>query len=241
MKNVLILEDNLITAETLKNIVAGSGTDINVLVADTSEKAYALAMENNIELMLIDIVLDNEISGDVSGMKFARNIRTVENYKFTPIIIITSLEDPKLYAYSEIHCYSYIEKPYAAEKVKAVVKEALQYKNATRNNAKYIYRFQGIFYSINTDEIILVENKGKEVYIYTAYEKIPIPYISLGKLLKELDSDDFIQCNRNNIVNKKYIEYIDSVNRLIKMKGIVRQIDIGVTLKKKVLTELKND
>lgn len=241
MKNVLILEDNLIIAEVLKNIVINAGPDINVFIANTSEKAYAMAMENNIELMLVDIVLDNEIPGDVSGMKFARNIRTVERYKFTPIIIITSLEDPKLYAYSEIHCYSYIEKPYEVDEVEAIVKEALQYRSSTPKCKKYIYKSDGIFYSINTDEIVLVENKNKAVYIHTLSEKISIPYISLGKLLKEFDSGDFIQCNRNCIVNKKYIEFVDSVNRFIKMKGVLCQIDIGVTLKKKVLAELKND
>lgn len=241
MKNVLIVEDNLIMAENLREIVHKASRDTCVYIAEKSDKAYGIAMEKDIDLMLVDIVLDNNNPGDVSGMKFAENIRKVERYKFIPIIMVTSLEDPKLYAYSEVHCYSYIEKPYDVNKVTQIIKDALQYKKNIQKSNKYMYKQDGIFYSIDLNDVIFAENKNKTVLVYTTAEVIKVPYASMGKLLEDFGNDVFLQCNRNCIINRNYIEFVDGTNRVIKMKGVLRQIDIGITLKKYFLAQLKND
>lgn len=112
MKTILILEDNAREMERLVKIVREQGTQNEVICAVNLEQAYHMAMEKSIDLFLLDIILDPRTSGDASGMKFADHIREVERYHFTPIIFITGLEDPSLYAYSDVQCYSYIEKPY---------------------------------------------------------------------------------------------------------------------------------
>ena len=112
MKTILILEDNVREMERLVKIVREQGAQNEVICAVNLEQAYHMAMEKSIDLFLLDIILDPRTSGDASGMKFADHIREVERYHFTPIIFISGLEDPSLYAYSDVQCYSYIEKPY---------------------------------------------------------------------------------------------------------------------------------
>lgn len=241
MKNVLIVEDKQLTAEGLKTIVKKIDSDINVLCADTKEKAYTYAMENAMNLMLVDIVLNPRQPGDVSGIHFVQNIRKVEQYRFVPIIMVTSIEDPKLYSYSELHCYSYIEKPYDVGRTTEIIRQALEYKREEKKKKKYVYKKESVFYTLNLEDVIYIENKNKKVIVYMTNGQTEIPYISVVRLLVEIDNHDFIQCNRNCIVNKKYIESVDGVNRYIRLKGVLRQIDIGLALKKKVLAELKND
>ena len=112
MKTILILEDNAREMERLVKIVREQGTQNEVICAVNLEQAYHMAMEKSIDLFLLDIILDPRTSGDASGMKFADHIREVERYHFTPIIFITGLEDPSLYAYSDVQCYSYKGNPY---------------------------------------------------------------------------------------------------------------------------------
>ena len=52
----------------------------------------------NISKAFTIILMDGD--ADVSGIEFAQKIRTIEKYAFTPIIFTTSLEDPKLYAFT---------------------------------------------------------------------------------------------------------------------------------------------
>lgn len=239
MKNVLIVEDRKVTAQCLEKIIREIEHDIHILFAFNKEEAYTMAMEIYMDLMIVDIVLDTSVPNDVSGMKFAKNIRRVDKYKFIPIIIVSALEDPKLYAYSEIHCYSYIEKPFDLKQTKKVIREALEYKKEVSKNEKYIYKKHGIFYSIDLEEILYIETIRGQVTIFTVRDRIHIPYITFAKLLLEIDNEDFVQCNRHCIVNRKYIERADAVNRYIKLKNVSEQIEIGISLKKKFLEELK--
>lgn len=42
------------------------------------------------------------------------------------------------------------------------------------------------------------------------------------------------------IINKNYVEYVDSVNRYIKLRGVKEYVEIGRTMKEKVVNEFSN-
>lgn len=73
-------------------------------------------------MFVVDIVLDIAMPNDASGIKFARDMRNLQQYKFTPIIFLTSLHDPEIYAYRELHCYGYVEKPFDPKEVEILFK-----------------------------------------------------------------------------------------------------------------------
>ena len=107
-KNILVIEDSEQYMDMICNKLSNI-TDINVYKAKDSAQAYKYALEENISVFIVDIILDTNALGDVSGIKFVERIRTIPEYKFTPIIITSSLEDPKLHSYSYLHCYRYFE------------------------------------------------------------------------------------------------------------------------------------
>ncbi len=137
MKNILIVEDKEIHRKTLMKLLEGI-EDIQVFVAATVEEAYVISMENTIHLFLVDIILNTDVRGDVSGLKFVETIRGIHKYKFSPLIFITSLEDPELYAYKELHCFGYIEKPFNPKEVINMVKLALEFPEKEKKD-KNIY------------------------------------------------------------------------------------------------------
>lgn len=240
LKKILILEDNEIVLEHLAGLVRELDIKNVIYSFNNVKDAYQCAMERTIDLFLIDIILDTSCPGDVSGMTFVENIRKAGSYGFTPVIIITSLEDSRLYAYEKLHCYRYIEKPFDEGQVRQIVTQCLKYSEDVNETKTLFFRRDGIILAVEREDITYAECCDHIMYMHTRQEDIlNIPYITLKKLLEEIDSRDFIQCSRNTIINKKFIQNVDLPNRMIKLKGSLGRVEIGVMFKKSVKECLK--
>lgn len=238
MKTVLIVEDNIRSREMLVKIIENIRSDIEIKTASGQEEASVLAMKYNIDLFMLDIILNASTPGDVSGMKFAEYIRSIPKYKYTPIIFTTALEDPELYAYSDLHCYYYVEKPYDVNKVSAVISEALEFPGNKKESRSVFFRKDGILYKKDISDIIYIENSRAGQTVYCTNGNLKLPYKPNKKILEELGSDRFIQCSRYNIVNTDYIVQIDIVNRYIQLKNVKELIEFGNTFKRKLLKNM---
>lgn len=241
MKTILILEDNAREMERLVKIVANMELETTIECASNLEQAYHLAMENSIDLFLLDIILEPRCTGDASGVRFADNIRGVDRYRFTPIIFITSTEDPSLLAYSDVRCYRYIEKPYDAEHICSVINEALKFRADDSFMQNMYYRSEGILYRMRKDEIIYIEISRKGRVFHTVSGDTFLSYKSCKEVLKELGSSNFVQCSRYTIVNKNYIQSMDTVNRYLTLKDTEDVLEIGVIYKKSFVRNVLDD
>ena len=240
-KNVLIVEDNKACMGALVEMVKECDSTSVIYCADNSAMAYKYAMEERIDLFLVDIILDESVRNDVSGIVFADTIRSLDRYKFVPLIFITSLEDYKMNAFQNLHCYSYIEKPFDFKKVKEVIADALKYPIRDERNNRYVYyRKDGILYSLDTEQIIYIEGSKRILYLYLENDEIQIPYKTSVSMLHELNAEQFLQCSRSIIVNRKFIAYVDKTNRYVTMKN-GKTLEIGRMMKNKFLQELNYD
>lgn len=238
-KNVLIVEDNVNSANLIENIIASIDSSIAVFIAANSETAYKYAMEKDIDVFILDIILNTRIQGDTSGIKFAKEIRSVNKYLFTPMIFMTSLEDPLMYAYRDLHCYGYLEKPFDKDSAEELIRNALKFENAKNEEETVYFRKEKIIYPIKISDVIYTSNINHTMYIHHQNGTIlSIPYKTCSQLLSEIRSDCLIQCNRNTLVNKNYIENADLVNRYITLKN-QDVVDIGRVYIKKVEKELR--
>lgn len=215
MKEILILEDKKQTRLALAQMVKEVDPKAEIYAFAGEEEAYAAAMKRSIDLFLLDIILHPEIMGDQSGADFAQNIRTIEKYTFTPIVILTSLYDPKMFMYDSVHCYRFIEKPFDREKVIETIREAMKYQTPGKRDQSIIFHVDGLLQMVPVREIIYIESKEHKLYVTTIDDYFSIPYKSCNAMLKELDCEDFVKCNRSTIVNMSYIKKIDTVNRYI--------------------------
>lgn len=158
--------------------------------------------------------------------------------KDTPIIIITSLYDPKMCMYSSIHCYRFIEKPFDPEKVKETIREAIKYHTVNTKKKNIYFHVDGLLEMVALDEIMYIESKDHKLHITTKRECFCVPYKSCKAMLEELDSDDFIKCNRGTIVNLSYIKTVDTVNRMIHLRESDRVLEIGPVMKKSFMSRI---
>lgn len=67
---------------------------------------------------------------------------------------------------------------------------------------------------------------------------VTFPNKPVKDILKELNSDDFVQCNRFVIVNRNHVETVDPVNRYITFKDRKDVVEIGMTYKKNFLRRM---
>lgn len=180
---------------------------------------YQCAMEHEIDLFLIDIMLDMGCPGDSSGLKFVDNIRRVGHYGLTPVIFVTSLQDEKLYTYEKLHCYSFIEKPFEPGQFKKLVGECLSVPDRRKERKTIYFRKEGVIFAVEREDIVYAACANHAMNIYTQNkDMLSIPYLTLKGFLEQLDSSDMIQCSRNTIINKAFVHNVDIPNRIIQLK-----------------------
>lgn len=240
MRNILILEDKVEHSEALKKIIEETCNDVRIFCVADELEASAVAVSYTVHLFLIDIILNPNVPGDVFGFKFATEIRRFSKYEFTPLVFVTALEDPQLIAYKKLNCLAYIEKPFERSKVKEVIEKALRFP-APRSEDKIIcFRKDGIIYAKESSDIVWIESKRRRLKIYCKGEILEIPYKTCEEILRDLDSDWFVQCSRNAIVNRRYIKEIDYTNRYINLYGVSEPIEIGIVMKKHFKAVMEN-
>ena len=231
-KQILIIEDNKRCMEKACALISQID-GVFIHKAENSEQAYRYALKYHIDLFIVDIILNSDISEDAAGTKFVEKIRKVEKYKFTPIIFTTSLQDADVYAYAHLHCYRYFEKPYDSEEFLTVVKETLLFKNVKEESRYYNYKKDGIYYTIKVKDIVYFQNNRSNVLIHCADGTvIETPYKSGRQILLELNSEKFIKCNKSTIVNIDFVEKTDMIHQYIKLINGHETLELSVRLKR---------
>lgn len=235
MSNVLIVEDEIVTARGLKSIIESIDSGLKTHMTAYAKEALSMAKSNNYDVFLLDIQLK-----DYSGFDLAHEIREIEKCKLTPIIFITAIPSRELMAFKQIHAYDYIIKPFKEEEVKNSLETIIKYGiNKERNREeKYLKLKQRDFsYLIRQDEIIYIEYKNRRLFIKTTKDKVDVSAYTLKQIFNELDMG-FMQCHRGFIINTNYIEKIDKTEDNIYLKGISEIIPIGRAFKESIRSKI---
>lgn len=233
MKKILILEDNTAAVEHLKALIDELSVKCEVYSTHNLKEAYQYILDNTVDLFIIDIILDTSRPGDTSGLKFVDNLRKIEQYAFVPVIFVTSLEDSKLYAYENLHCYSFIEKPFDSKAVRKTIEKCLHFPNKECEKKTLYFRKDGIILAVELERLVYAECINHVMHIHVDNgEVLKIPYITLKKLLGDVEGYNVIQCSRNTLVNKGFVQNVDFTNRVIQLKDNHGRVEIGVMFKK---------
>lgn len=231
MIHVMILEDDKMSMEALTKILSEYNKEFCIHKASTYKEAKRLLNEEiRYGLFLLDVNLNGSDKEDIGGILFAKEIRDKHLYTFTPIVMVTAIGAMEMQAYREIHCYQYIMKPYERKQVEDVLQKVLE-KELFEKPRQIQVKRDGINYQINCNEILFIEAIPRGCAIHMKRETWKVPYLTLKQIVTMLPENQFIQCHRMFVVNKKEIEYVDKVNRIIKIKECNDVVEIGITYK----------
>ncbi len=115
-KSVLIVEDELISAEYLKEILVDAGYQV-VDIVDNAEAAIRQYKMMTPDLVLMDIML----KGSISGSEAALQIKQYDSE--AKIIFLTAYATAEMLDYAvAAEAYGYLMKPYREEEILATIK-----------------------------------------------------------------------------------------------------------------------
>ena len=229
MKKVLILVHDEELGEKIEKIIVKGKQRVSIFRVTDVNKAYPIIMMHDIELAIVDVVLQKGNPEDISGLHFVADMRNVKNYEFVPVIMLSALADDKMYVYSQLHCYGFLEKPFSMSVLETLIQQAILYERKTAEPVYIPFRKGGIIYPILIKDIVYVEHKRRKMYVHTKTECVEIPYHTCGQTLAELERYGFVLCARGIIVNKKYIYALDTSNRFVVLKDGLGCLELGRT------------
>ncbi len=232
---ILILEGNARSRARLVALVTEAETNAVVFEAACAKEAESIAYRHRIDLFLLDAIENADVPNDIGGMRFAENLRKHATYRITPIVFVSSLADPKLYAYSTLHCYQYVEKPFDERRLVCVLREILCAQMPDRTYATICFRTDGVLVPVRKNEILYLVCEKPIIKVVCEAREVKIGYRPMIEMEKELADGHFSLCNRSTIVNMDKISSIDPVNQMIALMGNKTRLHLGTTYKERLL------
>ena len=240
--NILIVEDDLIIAENLKEVLQDLGYAVAEPCTCMDEALTSMKIEN-FDLAILDI----NLKGKDEGITIGEKIRS--EYKI-PFIFLTAFADPKtIAAAAETKPSAYLVKPVSSLNLFASIQIALQnFRNnqeatpQTKNEREkdFFIKVGNKISKINWEEVICI-NAGKN-YVTLQIGKEHIPDYPIRSSLLNVITDliplelkeCFIQINRSQYFNIKF------VNEIIKESIISSfgNFEIGEKYKKDLMVKL---
>ncbi len=222
---ILIVEDNFIIAEDLKNILTDLGYDVVDIVMSYYE-AIECIITKQPDLCLLDIV----IKGEKDGIDLAHTI----NQDFgLPFLFITSHSDKHTVERAKNTMpKGYIIKPFDQDDVYASIEIATAAAaNINTQKPSILIRQNGILNKVFVHDITFVKTDKNYLELFTAQNQKFILRQSLKEFLDQVHMGDFCQIHKSYAVHIKQVSSFNADGITINNE----QIPIG----KKYYTELK--
>ncbi len=237
-RNLLILAPNGSDYEGMVKKITARNKNVTAHYAPDISGAYFLCMCHEMDVIVLeDDGRSYETSKEGTTISFICNLRKIPHYQFTPIIMITPYEDVEFSAFHILHCYDFFTDK-SEEKLESTVYQALNYKTRKFIEKTISMRKEGITFLYPVEDIIYVENKNHNVCLHFKESKKDFPYETIKRLQEKFTKQDFLQCNRGVLVNKRYISAIDKGNKFIRLRHCNQSIAITQSFYDNMIKEL---
>ncbi|OQX73892.1 MAG: hypothetical protein B6D59_04260 [Campylobacteraceae bacterium 4484_4] len=152
-KDILIVEDNLISAQYLKEIVEKEEYRV-VKVVDNGPDAIQASHHFHPDAILMDIMLKGPMSGSEAALKIKYDQPDCK------IIFITAYADEEMINYAaEVEAFGYLMKPYREKEILATLKIALSHHSKQQKPAHMHSVSLSKGYRFDLDQLKLFKNE----------------------------------------------------------------------------------
>ncbi|MBE9575460.1 LytR/AlgR family response regulator transcription factor [Flavobacterium proteolyticum] len=191
MTKILIVEDQVLIANYIKNLLNDNGLN-GVELAFTVEEATEKMNLNKPDIVLLDINLNGKDTGILWAKEFVEN---------SQIIFITGqTEKETMLKAFEVNPVTYLTKPVKESDLIAAIELA-----KIKNKVNYVIVKNGFDeVKVNFEDILFLKSDKNYVDIQLTNRTITIRN-TLDNFYKELDSDIFCRVHRSYVVNKSKV------------------------------------
>lgn len=225
--HILLVEDDGAAALLIEQYVRRLSDCHHLTTFSNAAQALSWIREHRIDLFILDIQLP-----DYRGTELGKQIRSIPEYRFTPILFTTELAGEELLAYREIKCYDFLVKPFGEEQFRQAFSAALEMGRhiEARPTVLRIEQKQFVF-EYDLKNILYAESFGKQVVIHTiaAGQELSdrISGYSLARLLELAGPSHLKQCHKSYLINPSRLIRIDKAQRLLWLRDCGEAIPIG--------------
>ena len=209
MKNILIVEDELLIAEDIKTTVEELGYNV-VAVAARADKAIEILNTQKVDLILLDIT----IKGGINGIDLAE----IVNQKFKiPFIYVTSHADSKTVTEAiKTAPQGYVVKPYSNSDLYTSI--ALAFENKKEETVTFLpntdkdhlfLKIDGLYHKLFYKNILYFRAAGNYIEVHQTDKKYLVRK-TFKNLSKLITVNDFVQTHKSYILNRQKITHFNT-------------------------------
>ena len=208
MLNALIYLEQKRYMKVYEEVIGGRSDNTRIIFSSDPREALYIAASWKPGLMVAD--LQSVRKGDISfpGFTFLNLIRGQEGCRYTPLIVVSDLEDERYFAYNRLHCHAYFPKPLNKELFYSEVGDLCDFLRRDKipgaEQLHFFRRKKGVII-LRNDELIRYELHRKEGLLVTQEASFPVSAELIRKDGSLRDPKLFIRCNRSDYVNASYI------------------------------------
>lgn len=209
MYSVFIIEDELLIAEMLKEMLLDLQYDVAHIANDYDSAIDYLANNKKPDICLVDINLESS----KNGFDLVKVLN--ETYQI-PFIFLTSYSDKKtILEASQYNPEAYIIKPFKPSDLFTTIEIAKQKTSSKSNTEKSIVIKDGSnSYKINLNDIIYLKSDNVYVELFLTNKKHIIRQ-SLDSFIEELNYSNMIRIHRSYAVNLLFITAMNGKEVLV--------------------------
>lgn len=214
MVKILIVEDELIIAEDVKNMLTNMEYEV-VDVAMDYDEAIAILETQKPDLILLDVNLNSH----KDGIDLAEIIN--DKYKI-PFIFTTSYSDSlTLNRAKNTHPTNYLVKPFKKEQLFSTIEMALYSLNEEHDTKKnneddaliikdaLFIKDKFKYTKLNISDILWIKSDGNYLEIQTT-KKEELIRATLSNFIERLNNELFFRTHKSYIVNLDYLSKIET-------------------------------
>ncbi len=202
LTNILIVDDEVLIAEFLKDILLEFGFH-NIRLAHNTLQAFIEIEKNKPDLILLDIRMNTK----TEGISIAEKINESSHI---PFIFITAHSDTTIVEKAlATNPQGYITKPFKNADVYAAIQLALKNTNKKSATTLLVFKNHHTQCSIPTSSILYAKSEGNYLELVTESRTFSIRY-SLNWLIENLPDADFKKVHRSFVVNIKKVTQTNS-------------------------------
>lgn len=216
MKTILIVDDEVLIAEYLKETLHAMGYQ-HVILAYDKAQALDLFKKFRPDLLLLDI----RMQGQTDGIAIAEYVASQGD---TPFIFITAHSDQEILgAALRTRPAAYLTKPFKKVDIQAAILLATNDKRLKN----LVFKDGYTTVVLPCYEVYYIESDGNYIGIVTANRKYTIRN-SLAWCMEQLPEKQFKRIHRSFIVNMREVEKADSRHVFIRGRAIPKSRSVDV-------------
>ena len=198
--NIAICDDEKIIREQIKELIEKEIPGICAGLYETGDALLAAGKQFDI------VFLDIQMEG-TDGIETAKRLR--QRDEDTILIFITGIREYVFQAF-DVAAFHYLLKPISEDKFREVLCRAIKELEKRKNKRRQpvFIKTRNRSFTLDVDNILYVESRGKKVEIHTKGESIEA-YVSMNEMEGQL-GEEFYRCHRGYLVNMAYVAEYDS-------------------------------